>query len=536
MHRTEPVPKQLVKYVNQQIATKGMRKTSAELGLHHNTLTKIQSGKRCSPSTITALRAKLRDASEFASVQSKEASLVRPRQILTRAGWTLDQIRDARNAQMNGQFDLPAQLVTAFACDDALFAARQNRTAPIAAIPYALESAGGARGEVILKRAEKRVTIPRHVVKSIVGTVADHAVAVAINRWVPLEDGRGYCVTLEQWPIQHTRWHEPTRELQARIVTGEWVPIKHGDGLWTVFQQDDNLPWSRDAVVLPGSLVFMAHFDVIKSWAATARSHGMAKIIGEMPADTPIRDDLNEGQLTPEAENFLAILSDIVSGESAAAIRPAGSKTDFVVNTSSAWQVFLELANDRTKAAFRIYNGTDGALGAQGGAPGVDISALFAVATTKIQADLLMLESAIVTGVLQPWTALNSAEEDSAFCPRLKFAMPDPDRDAKVKESSAAYEGFFSTIDNLRTKGFTVDQDVIDRVAKEFGVKTFELAAQNTSFTLTPSDIASVVTGAEARASLGLQPFNDSRDNLTVKKLNESQNTPAPADGVQSPA
>ena len=50
---------------------------------------------------------------------------------------------------------------------------------------------------------------------------------------------------------------------------------------------------------------------------------------------------------TPEADAFLTLLADVVSGENGAAIRPAGAKTELLNDNSTAWQIFSELPNLR---------------------------------------------------------------------------------------------------------------------------------------------------------------------------------------------
>src|SRR5262249_10848254 len=147
-----------------------------------------------------------------------------------------------------------------------------------------------------------------------------------------------------------------------------------------------------------------------------------AKVIGEMPEGVPLQKD---GALSDEAAAMVELLRAIASGDSPIGIRPAGSKTDFLVNTSTAWQIFENLSTNAEKAAARIYLGTDGTLGAQGGAPGVDIKALFGVASTIVEGDLECLERGFKTGTIEPWTALNFG--DSSLAPTRKYLLPDPD-------------------------------------------------------------------------------------------------------------
>jgi hypothetical protein len=164
-------------------------------------------------------------------------------------------------------------------------------------------------------------------------------------------------------------------------------------------------------------MIWGAHAYALADWAGASKSHGLAKIVGEMAQGVSLQKALADGSivLSDEAAAFLQMIQDVVSGDSQAAVRPAGSKLDVLANSSTMWQVFSELILDRKKAASFVYLGTDATLGAAGGAPGVDIAVLFAVASTKLQGDFDAIEQALNTGLYQVWTAINCG--DSRYSP-----------------------------------------------------------------------------------------------------------------------
>jgi hypothetical protein len=268
-------------------------------------------------------------------------------------------------------------------------------------------------------------------------------------------------------------------------------------------------------------LIFAAHLDAVRSWNASSTSHGQAKLIGELPEGVPLQDP-DQNTLSPEASAFLTMLSDVISGESGAGIRPAGSKTDFVANGSSAWQVFSELAMNREKAAARVWLGNDGVLGSVGGAPGVDIATLFGVATTKVQGDVDAIEKGLYEGLYVPWCAVNFGE--ARLAPRLRFEIPDADAAQKNEQKQAARAAFFEALDLLKTNNMIVDQDVVDALAEEYGIDA-PLMQESTEtvvpIELAPTDVATVVFVREARSAKGLPPMGDFRDEMTLAEYKE---------------
>src|SRR5690606_36315847 len=149
-----------------------------------------------------------------------------------------------------------------------------------------------------------------------------------------------------------------------------------------------------------------------------------------------------------------------------------------------------ELGNNREKAAARVWLGTDGILGSQGGAPGVDISELFGVALTKVQGDVQAIEDGFYEGCCVPWTAVNYG--DSTKAPRIKIAIPDADADQKREQEESASAAFFTAYKAYKENGVEVTQDLVDELADKYGVTPPKLAESSEavpSITLPPTDV-----------------------------------------------
>lgn len=475
-----------------------------------------------SPSTVTrALRrlpSKTRDASEFQGVAPTTA----PRRVTTDTCWSLEQIRDARDAQIRGDFKRPVQLAKAMRTDSALFTAYHNRIAPHNAVATKLVPHGSTRGANVARKAAESVTMSRSVLQGLLGTLANHGIAIGYVEHEPEPDGSRVNFRLTEWPLEHVKLNTSTEILETATREGQRVPIVHGDSRWVVFRKFLVEPWSQDACLLPGSLVWALHANGLADWAGASRSHGQAKIAGALPEGVALQRVVDGATvLTPEAKAFLDMLEQMVNGEAGAGIRAAGSELDFLSNGSTAWQVFHELIQMGDKAAARIYQGTDATLGSVGGAPGVDIATLFGVASTRVQGDFAALEAGVNTGVYNPWTAMN--EGDSRYAPALSYQMPDPDAEAQSKEKSERRTRFANALRELKENGMQITQEVVNAIADEHGVLPVPQLASGDSkavpIPLAPTDIAKVVRVGAALRSLGLEPFGDERDNMTITEL-----------------
>jgi hypothetical protein len=463
-------------------------------------------------------------------IKPSESKAVRsPRRPHPTFSWSLEMIRGARDAQLRGDFRLPVQLARAMRTDDALFVARRNRVAPLDAIATTVRACGSTRGESVARKARAHCLVSRSVLKSISSTLADHGIAIGYLEHEVTEDGGYIEFRLTEWPLEFVKWNASREALETSVRDGLRTDIVHGDGRWIVFRRFLVEPWAQDACLLPGALVFAAHGNGIRDWAAASTAHGQAKIVGELPQGVSLQGA--NGVLTPEASAFLQMLEDIVSGESGAAIRPFASKTDFISNNSMAWQVFNEFVMNREKAAARIYNGTDAALGSVGGAPGVDISALFSISTTILQGDFGAIEQGLDSGLYAPWTALNYG--DSTYAPGFHFEFSDPDAERKSEENATARDRLTKAIKDMRDANMLVTQETINALAKEFGVKDppqlAPAAQQSIPLALAPTDVARVIRVREARASQGLPPLGDERDDMFLSQLEALVTAPAPS-------
>jgi hypothetical protein len=446
--------------------------------------------------------------------------------------WSLQRIREVRDQQMRGQFAFPVRLAEAFRTDDALFTAYQARCATQSAIGLSWNAAQTPSGPAVLERARFAIKVPQHVRQSILGTMANHGLAIGYVEQAVVDSPAGPTVTftLTEWPLEFVRYIVADGTLETRVKDGGLpVKITHGDGRWVVFSKFGVLPWTQDACLLPAALLWAAHAEGLADWAGASAAHGQPRVIGELPEGIPLGD--GQGGLSPDAQKFLDLITDLINGDAAAGVRPFGAKTDWIANTSTAWQVFTELINNREGAAAKIYLGTDAILGARGGAPGVDVAALFGIATTRIQGDLEALERGYCEGLILPWCALHGVATDDA--PRLVYELPDVDADKRSEQEAAAITRLADAIDAMKRAGLEVSQAVLDALVRALGVSVPCVAAAAETkvipLQLAPTDVARVVTVNEARASQGLPPLADERGTMMISDLERKADAEAAA-------
>ncbi len=538
MTPTAKAPAELISRLQSQLATKSLRQLERQLGVPHQTLSNALAGKAVRKDSLVRMAKvmpKTRSSKEFDRALS--VNLHSPTQRQGTTGWDLARIHDARSQQALGKFALPVQLADAMLTDDAIYTAFHNRVAPQAAIQATLEAAPVARGESVQRKAAAAITTPRAVLQGIQGTMANHGVAIGYVRQESNRSGTLVRMTLEEWPLEFVQWDQSEEVLWTQTKESSRVNITHGDGTWIRFQKFALNPWKRAACLLPASLIWAAHANAISDWAGGTKAHGLAQILGRLPEGFSVRDA--DGNLTADALAFLQLIQALASGETGAGIAPPGSEIEFLANGSTAWQIFETLESNRGKAAARVYQGTDAALGSVGGAPGVDIAQLFGVATTILQGDFTAIESALKTGLYDPWTAIN--EGTSQYAPSLKYQLPDPDLNAKRDENAKAIERVTTAIEALKKQKLEVTQPVVDALCRALGVSNvpLRLASQDTqtsTLVLAPTSLDVVVRGGDALMSQGLKPFGDARDQMTLYELKAAADAKLAASNAHSEA
>ena len=109
-------------------------------------------------------------------------------------------------------------------------------------------------------------------------------------------------------------------------------------------------------------------------------------------------------------------------------------------------------------------------------APGVDITALFGVAATKVRGDLECIERGVDTGIIQPWTAINFG--DSSLAPRRRYCVPNDEAQALIKNTSERNSAFYAALKDARAAGLQLTSAFVAELAKDYDVRVPGLAVE----------------------------------------------------------
>ena len=519
LYRTVPrttSPEKLADIRDRLAKKEPIAKIAREVGVHRDTVYRARVPER------------VRKADEFKTPPPRRA----PRRTGSAHCWDLEKIVAARTCQMNGDFGPAVRLARAMRADDAAFIAFHNRIAPQNSIAATLIPAPGARGEAVAKKAAKSIICEKAVLAGIVGTLADHGIAIGHIDRETNDEGTRTNIRLREWPLEFVKWNSSREVLETQVHDGPRADIVHGDGEWIVFRKFDLDPWTQEACVIPGALVWASHSGALKDWNATARSHGLAKMIAILKEGLALADA--DGVLSPNAESVLATLQDLAEGEAGAGVFPNDTTVSVLHNGSNAWQVFSELVPSREKAFARIYLGTDAVLGSVGGAPGLDIEALFKVAAGKIQGDFLALKEGLRTGLYEPWTAIN--EGDSTRAPSIEFELPDKDAELRSADAEAKLARLHAEIERRKKNGMTITQETVAALAKTFGVRDVPVLDGKPSVQIPPETVTQIISVDEARELEGFTPIGGEVGAAFVPQLDQALKTKAKKEEIAAQA
>jgi hypothetical protein len=370
--------------------------------------------------------------------------------------WDLEQVRAARDAQMLGDFRLSAELAEAAKTDASVFSALLNRLAPHKGLP--IRFAGSRRRIVAEAERIRPLALPRSAINDAFEREVMIGVGIAQIHWTQLEqDGRvaRLVPTLVPWPMRSAYVERHTGDLKAITDMGA-VDVVHGDGKWVVFKQHSQEPWQWGAAKAI-ALSWVDRAFGIRDRSQNAETHGMAKILAELPADVEL--DSPDGLAVQE-------LVETLRYSRSGGVFPSGTVLQLLESTGQGWQIFRELIRGDDSDIARVLLGQDGTVKNEGGNY-IKATQLFGVRNDLVEGDLSGAADALNTGFWRPWSMLNFGIEDAVT---MSWEFPDPDQDARRSSLAEHTRSYNEAIGAYRGNGFIVDQQFADALAAEFGV------------------------------------------------------------------
>jgi hypothetical protein len=400
-----------------------------------------------------------------------------------------------------------------------LYAAWRVRTAPLSSLAVEIVPAKRGRGKSVAREAvplfgqpgpNTGVGCTAATVESIIGDLANHAVAIGFNSWSARPDGSRHDIEHKPWPLEFVWYDESDDQLYTSIdaatsqddraaLAGELgeratrrgrvpdlfrIPVNHGDGRWAVYRLSDLLPWRNQACLLPGALTWAAAAYSDRDWNRGSTTHGNTKPVGWMPEhisiQRPVLDDdgkpTGDVELSEEAQALLDLLEDIASLDRPYGIAPFGTKIDLLANPSNMWQVWKELGARAERLAYLIYTGTTAGLGVQTEGPGVNVEQLMDVGLPIVQGDKAAFEIGFHEGVMVPWTAVNHG--DSSLAPQRLYQLPDTDAQQNREHTATNEEAFTRAYEGRKAAGI-LTQAWANEYADRLGVARVQVPPEH---------------------------------------------------------
>lgn len=286
------------------------------------------------------------------------------------AGWDYATARAAVDAHLRGAFGSSYQLAIDLNRHPAVIAARRQRRSAITALPWILRGPERAPHRYETDDAVRAWGMIQPLLGEITDDIAVMGLAVLEHPLdvVETETGPRYRVAeVRLWPLSCVEHgsailardadagpYDPDR-YYARLATPDtdtgrlYIPLPDPgstDGHFTVIGEQGR-PHHRGAVIAC-DLEYVAAQLARRAWARLQHALGKASVVGEMPAEIPIRDP--DGGLNQVATDFQRMLEAL--GETQiAGIRPAGSKIDMIEVTAQT----ATLLPDSIDASVRMF-------------------------------------------------------------------------------------------------------------------------------------------------------------------------------------
>lgn len=386
--------------------------------------------------------------------------------VVTRIGWSPDQIRAAIEDLVIGLFDRPSQLQDAIAGDSRVQSAMRSRSGGLLGKPLRFTIPKRYRDEPLAKKCQR--AWERHWPQM-------HAEPALLDL---LETGSSVGQAYDQilWDTSKTVWKPYLLPFYGRYSYYHWIfrchvaitqdgqlPITPGDGHWVLHAPYGQYRgWMRGALRAVAMWVLARDY-ALRDWAAYSEKHGFPTII----ADTPFGadpDDVNAfgAQLVGLGQNSIVQVPGSVD-----VTKYGKYDLRYLEPNDPTWQAFkalIDQCNDEITLALLGQNLTTQVKEGSFAAARVHADVRQAI----LEADARALSKTLYTQVLRPFAALNFGNANLA--PQVAWDISPPE---DQKERAGALMSFGQALNFLRLAGYKVEN--VERLAKEYGIRKLEV-------------------------------------------------------------
>jgi hypothetical protein len=449
-------------------------------------------------------------------------------------GWDLTRVRNALALHNQGNFIESSTLALKVLAFPPVMAALGQRMAPALALPRHVRAGDRGLSRVLGLAVESQLTpreglYPSNVFPAtLYGSTQFDLAMMGFAVWQhafgePDPDTGIRPLYTRRWPTWAVQYYRYRRTYVALTADGP-VDIVN-DGKFTLVA-DNEEPHFFGAILALAEEA-LDGLSTRRARASWIDKYGSPKWIATMPQGTATNSDEGEAMMEALAtirspEGFGAVpYGTVVKAESIA----AGQSTVLNDALASNWQ---------NVAATLL--GSDGTM-TRG--TGVYSAPIFAgVRRDLVDRDLKAITRGINQGHIGTWLGYNYSQSIAAnrgewIQPVLDIPLPDPDADARIKSYADRVKSFHEIIEKERAANFEMTQERVNQLAKSLEIDAPTLAPvdkQISRIELAPTDIAKVVKVSEARASQGLPPMNDERDDKTIAEMDADAKAAAKSD------
>jgi len=443
--------------------------------------------------------------------------------------WTVGQVRGALLSHELGVFESSARLVDAMGRDDRLTACLETRIKAVLGSPFEMLAAD--------LESEQAVEIAEEIGKRWFDMLSEDELAEMLKWRVML----GFAICSLEWETTAAYWrpkvkvwnpqycyHQQDNDTWWMLTkeAGE-VQITPGDGKWMLIGRGRR-PY-MDGAVRALAIPWLIRQFAIRDWARYSERHGMPLIKAMVPAavDAPEKEEFFEDVRALSTETTVMLPTNVTSDG-------AGFDLELLEATDKSWQGFERLITSCNVSMSVNLLGQNLTTEVQGG------SYAAAKVHDRVRADYLEgdaeeLSTTLRAQMLKPMVAFQYVEDVDELTPWPRW-QTSPEEDLKVKAEVYRIAG--DALVRLKEAGFTVGNiaefglslgltlSQVGGIAEEGGdaIQTDPGA----SLVLAPTDLATIVTVNEARASQGLPPLKSDGD-LTVGKYQDKSKAEAQA-------
>jgi hypothetical protein len=424
---------------------------------------------------------------------------------ITRLRWYLRDLESAQAQADTGYLTLAAQLYRAMRRDGTVSGLLSTRSGGLVALPKRFSGDDAAVTQLRAMNGTRSIFDEMFPPAELKLLAQDGVMlGIGVAELVPVE-GRAHPIMIRLEPefLQY-RWIENRWYYRSSLGL---LPITPGDGRWILHMPGGRMsPWQFGAWIPCGEAW------INKQHAKLHRANYSGKLAN--PARV-IHSPL--GATEPERDGFLARMASW--GVNTVFELPVGWEASLLESNGRGWQVW-SADEDSSNLDFKMALAGQ-VVTSEGGTGFVNGDLFKSIRADLIQTDGDELAYTINTQGLPVFSALAMGDTELTKLAAVKWETETPQ---DLQREATTLTTVAQSVTQMNTSYQAYQKQVdLELLAARFNLPLKDLPPDNSQaaarLDLAPTDLAKVVRAKEARASRGLPPFGDERDDKTIPEL-----------------